>query len=70
LRTLDPSFALTFSSLMLLGFVVVLVIYDLVTRGRVHPVSLWGGAATMLLPQIMNMVARTPAGLAFADLIR
>jgi hypothetical protein len=28
-------------------FVVVLAIYDLVSRGRVHPATLWGGAAVV-----------------------
>jgi hypothetical protein len=52
-------------------FVFALVIYDLVSRGRVHPATLWGGAMVMgFKPLLFYVVAITPPWLAFADALR
>lgn len=46
-------------SLVLVLFVAALPIHDRLTRGRVHPVSLWGGLALLLSVPVRVMVART-----------
>jgi FtsH-binding integral membrane protein len=52
-------------------FVVVLAIYDLVSRGRVHPATLWGGAAVVdFKPLLFYAVALTSPWLALADALR
>jgi FtsH-binding integral membrane protein len=52
-------------------FVVVLVIYDLVSRGRVHPATLWGGAMVAgFKPLLFYAVAITSPWLALADALR
>lgn len=68
LFNLDASFLTPFAVGALVAVVLVPILYDLATRRRVHPVFLVGGAATILAPWLMFVVARTPAGLAFADL--
>jgi hypothetical protein len=51
--------------------VLVLVIYDLVSRGRVHPATLWGGAMVVgVKPLLFYAVAVTPPWLALADVLR
>jgi hypothetical protein len=70
LFNLDPSLVTAVGVGGLLVLVLVPIAYDLATRRRVHPVLLFGGAAIMLAPWLMFAVARTPAGLAFADLFR
>ena len=70
LFNLDTSLVTPFAVASLLTLVLVPIAYDLATRGRVHAVLLFGGAATMVMPWLMFAVARTPAGLAFADLFR
>jgi FtsH-binding integral membrane protein len=52
-------------------FVLSLVIYDLVSRGRVHPATLWGGAMVVgFKPLLFYAVAVTPPWLALADALR
>jgi hypothetical protein len=52
-------------------FVLSLVIYDLVSRGRVHPATLWGGAMVVgFKPLLFYAVAVTPPWLAIADALR
>lgn len=68
LFNLDASLLTPFSVSALLALVLTPIAYDLATRRRVYPVLVVGGAATMLMPWVMFAVARTPAGLAFADL--
>jgi uncharacterized membrane protein YozB (DUF420 family) len=52
-------------------FVLVLVLYDLASRGRVHPATLWGGAMVVgFKPLLYYVLSGTPAWLAFADALR
>ncbi len=47
-------------------FLVPLLVWDIVSRGRPHPVTLWGGAA-LILNQLLRMeLAETGAWIAFA----
>ena len=47
-------------------FLVALLVWDLRSRGRVHPVTAWAGGATLLSEPIQLAVAFTPAWLGFA----
>jgi hypothetical protein len=52
-------------------FVLVLVLYDLAVRGRVHPATLWGGAVVVgFKPLLFYLLSGTPAWLALADALR
>jgi FtsH-binding integral membrane protein len=51
-------------------FVLALVIYDVLARGRVHPATLWGGAAVVIFKPVFVAIGFTPPWLAFADLLR
>jgi FtsH-binding integral membrane protein len=52
-------------------FVLALVLYDLASRGRVHPATLWGGAMVVAFkPLLFYAVAATPPWLALADALR
>jgi hypothetical protein len=52
-------------------FVVVLAIYDLVWRRRVHPATLWGGAMVGgFKPLLFYAVATTSPWLALTDALR
>jgi FtsH-binding integral membrane protein len=52
-------------------FVLVLVLYDLASRGRVHPATLWGGALVVgFKPLLFYVLSGTPAWLALADALR
>ena len=52
-------------------FVVVLALYDLRSRGRVHPATLWGGAMVVgFKPLLFYAVALTSPWLALADVLR
>lgn len=50
-------------------FIVAGVVYDLVTRGRVHPVWLWGGSLVILSQPLRLMLAQTPQWAAFVAAI-
>jgi hypothetical protein len=69
LFNLDASLVMPFAVGTLIALVLAPIAYELMTRRRVHPVLLVGGAVTILAPRLMSAVAGTPAGLAFADLL-
>ncbi len=48
-------------------FIVALAIWDFRTRGRLHPVTLWGGLLTLISQPLRLIVSGTPAWLAFAQ---
>jgi hypothetical protein len=48
-------------------FLVPLLVWDWKTRGRLHPATAWGGAATLLSQPLRLVVSGTPAWLAFAS---
>jgi hypothetical protein len=48
-------------------FVLPLVAWDLVTRGRLHPVTLWGGLLVVASGPLRLAIAFTDAWLAFAE---
>jgi hypothetical protein len=50
-------------------FLVPLVVWDWKTRGRLHPATAWGAAATVLSQPLRLVVSGTPAWLAFARLL-
>ena len=47
-------------------FIVALLVYDLATRRRVHPATIWGGLLILASQPLRLMIAGTPAWLAFA----
>ena len=47
-------------------FVLAIVIYDLRRRGRVHPVTLWGGLALILSFPLRLAIGKTESWLNFA----
>lgn len=47
-------------------FIVLLVIWDLSTRGRIHTVTLWAGALTIISQPIRLLISDTVPWLAFA----
>lgn len=49
------------------AFLIPMVIWDLATRGRVHPVTLWGGAVLIANQPLRIMLSGTQAWLAFAS---
>jgi hypothetical protein len=52
-------------------FVLVLLLYDLASRGRVHPATLWGGALVVgFKPLLFYVLSDTPAWHALADALR
>jgi hypothetical protein len=51
-------------------FVLAMVIYDFVSRGRLHAATLWGGALVVLFKPMLLAVAFTPAWLTVADALR
>ena len=53
------------------AFVLALVLYDLASRGRVHPATLWGGALVVgFKPLLFYVLSATPPWLALADALR
>lgn len=48
-------------------FLVPLVVWDLKTRGRLHPATLWGGLFVVLSVPVRLAIAFTPAWLGLAD---
>lgn len=52
------------------AYVLALALYDYASRGRVHPATLWGGAAVVLFKPALLAIAFTPPWLAFADALR
>jgi hypothetical protein len=51
------------------AFVVAVIVYDVVTRRRVHPASLWGGLLIVASQPVRFALSGTDAWLAFADLL-
>ncbi len=47
-------------------FIVALLVYDLATRRRVHPATIWGGLLILASQPVRLIIAGTPAWLAFA----
>jgi len=47
-------------------FIVALLVYDLATRRRVHPATIWGGLIIVASQPLRLMISGTPAWLAFA----
>jgi hypothetical protein len=47
-------------------FIVAIVVYDLATRRKIHPATLWGGLAIVASQPLRLMISATPAWLAFA----
>ena len=47
-------------------FIVAMLVYDVVTRGKVHPATIWGGLAIVASQPLRLMISGTPAWLAFA----
>jgi hypothetical protein len=47
-------------------FIIALLIYDLVTRRRVHPATIWGGLLIVASQPLRLMISGTPAWLAVA----
>ena len=47
-------------------FIVALLVYDLATRRKVHPATIWGGLALVASQPLRLMISGTPAWLAFA----
>jgi hypothetical protein len=50
-------------------FIVALLIYDLTTRRKVHPATIWGGLLIVASQPLRLMIAGTPAWLGFAKWI-
>jgi hypothetical protein len=52
-------------------FVLGLALYDLASRGRLHPATLWGGLLVVgFKPLLYYAISGTPAWLTLADLLR
>jgi hypothetical protein len=47
-------------------FIVALLVYDLVTRRKVHPATVWGGLLVVASQPLRLVIAGTPAWMAFA----
>jgi len=56
-----PLGPLAFYGFTFVPVLAVALIYDWVTRGRVHPVYLWGGAALIVSVPLRLMLSATPA---------
>jgi len=52
------------------AFVLALVVYDLASRGRVHPATVWGGLMVAGFKPLLYALSGTQAWLAFADALR
>ena len=50
-------------------FIVALLIYDVITRRKVHPATIWGGLLIVASQPLRLMISATPAWLAFAKWI-
>jgi hypothetical protein len=48
-------------------FIVACIIYDLVTRKRVHPATIWGGLVIVASQPLRLMISGTPAWMAIAS---
>jgi hypothetical protein len=50
---------------VLVGLLLVVIVYDLVSRGRLHPATLWGSGFAILCASASRFVAATEFGQAF-----
>ena len=48
-------------------FLLACVLYDLATRRRVHPATLWGGTLIVISQPLRLVIGRTHAWITFAD---
>src|SRR6185295_16447302 len=48
-------------------FIVAMLVYDLTTRRKIHPATIWGGLLVVASQPLRLMIAGTPAWLAFAS---
>lgn len=48
-------------------FIVAMLVYDLMTRGKVHPATIWGGLLIVASQPLRLMISGTPPWLAFAS---
>ena len=48
-------------------FIVAMLVYDLATRRKVHPATIWGGLVIVASQPLRLMISGTPAWLAFAS---
>lgn len=61
-RLLDLPAKGTIAGMLLVDvFLLALVAYDLRSRGRLHPATLWGGGAVLLAQPLRYLLAKTPA---------
>jgi uncharacterized membrane protein YozB (DUF420 family) len=51
-------------------FVLALILYDYLSRGQVHPASIWGGLLIVVFKPLLFAASGTSAWLAFADTLR
>lgn len=51
-------------------FVVIVVAYDLASRGRIHPATLWGGVTVAVFKPALYAFSSTPLWVAFANALR
>lgn len=47
-------------------FILAILVYDLATRRKVHPVTIWGGLLIVVSQPLRLMISGTPAWMAFA----
>ncbi len=52
------------------GFLILLALYDLRTRGRLHPVTVWGGALLVVVQEVRVPLGQTAAWTAVAEWMR
>jgi hypothetical protein len=57
------------ASFLTVGFVIVAMIHDWISRRRVHPLYIWGGVILLVAGPLRAAVANTPAWQAFARLV-
>jgi hypothetical protein len=48
-------------------FIVAMLVYDLVTRRKIHPATIWGGLLIVASQPLRLMISGTPAWMAFAS---
>jgi len=66
MRLVDPAIAPPYFYGATDLFIVALVVYDIVTRKRMHPATLWGGLAVILSQPLTLMLGGSKAWLTFA----
>jgi hypothetical protein len=51
-------------------FVGIVVVYDIASRGRIHPATVWGGLTVAVFKPLLFAFAATPLWIAFANALR